>query len=267
MRPPTAASTTSPTSLSISTAHLERYLSVARQVTRLAVGLPPASPALETFEIPLHVLQDDRQSEDLPLGSRGGIAIHSRLSGRRRVPDQGSAAAAVSGLPQGHGLAAAARRPARRQAAEALHGRRRRARAGRPRPATPATASRVSPAIPSGKSTCRSAATPGSRSACRSRPGRTWSACRSCGRCGSRKACRSRCSAAASSPTTRSTWTTRTSARCRSAGRIASSRRRRKDTPSRRAIFVCQPDSASPKSAPARRRFSRRWRASPIGGR
>lgn len=62
-------------SLSISTAHLERYMSVARQVTRLAVGLPPKSPALERFEIPLHVIQDDRQSEDLPLGSRGGIAI------------------------------------------------------------------------------------------------------------------------------------------------------------------------------------------------
>ncbi len=62
-------------SLSISTAHLERYLSVARQVTRLAVGLPPASPGLQRYEIPLFVMQDDRQSEDLPLGSRGGIAI------------------------------------------------------------------------------------------------------------------------------------------------------------------------------------------------
>lgn len=61
--------------LSISTAHLERYMSVARQVTRLATGLPPTSPAIETFEIPLHVIQDDRQSEDLPIGSRGGIAI------------------------------------------------------------------------------------------------------------------------------------------------------------------------------------------------
>ncbi len=30
--------------LSISTAHLERYMSVARQVTRLATGLPPAQP-------------------------------------------------------------------------------------------------------------------------------------------------------------------------------------------------------------------------------
>jgi len=63
-------------SLSISTAHLERYMSVARQVTRLAVGLPPVKPAVEQFEIPLHVLQNDRQSEDLPFGSRGGIAVH-----------------------------------------------------------------------------------------------------------------------------------------------------------------------------------------------
>src|SRR5437870_10565555 len=62
--------------LSISTAHLERYLSVARQVTRLAIGLPPSSPRVETFEIPLHVVQDERQSEDLPFGSRGGLAIH-----------------------------------------------------------------------------------------------------------------------------------------------------------------------------------------------
>jgi Protein of unknown function (DUF1592)/Protein of unknown function (DUF1588)/Protein of unknown function (DUF1585)/Protein of unknown function (DUF1587)/Protein of unknown function (DUF1595)/Planctomycete cytochrome C len=61
--------------LSISTAHLERYLSVARQVTRIATGLAPAVPGNETFEIPLFVNQDDRQSEDLPLGSRGGMAI------------------------------------------------------------------------------------------------------------------------------------------------------------------------------------------------
>ncbi|MGE3512191.1 MAG: DUF1592 domain-containing protein [Vicinamibacterales bacterium] len=62
-------------SLSISTAHLERYLSVARQVTRLAVGLPPAAPVVSTFEVPLHIVQDDRQSDDLPIGSRGGIAV------------------------------------------------------------------------------------------------------------------------------------------------------------------------------------------------
>jgi hypothetical protein len=61
--------------LSISTSHLDRYMSAARQVTRLAVGLPPANPIVQTFEIPLHVVQDDLRSEDLPFGSRGGIAI------------------------------------------------------------------------------------------------------------------------------------------------------------------------------------------------
>src|SRR5258706_2021815 len=61
--------------LTVSTAHLERYLSVARQVTRLAIGLPPTSPDLIKFDIPLHVVQDDRQSEGLSFGSRGGIAI------------------------------------------------------------------------------------------------------------------------------------------------------------------------------------------------
>jgi mono/diheme cytochrome c family protein len=61
--------------LSITTTHMERYLSVARYVTRLAVGLPPTAPGVETFEVPLHVVQDQRQSEDLPFGSRGGIAV------------------------------------------------------------------------------------------------------------------------------------------------------------------------------------------------
>ena len=61
--------------LGLSTAHIERYLSVARQVTRLATGLPPPSPGADTFEISIHVVQDTRQGEDLPLGSRGGVAI------------------------------------------------------------------------------------------------------------------------------------------------------------------------------------------------
>ena len=61
--------------LTISTAHLERYLSAARQITRLATGLPPSGPLLKTFEVPLHVVQDDQQDEDLPFGSRGGLAV------------------------------------------------------------------------------------------------------------------------------------------------------------------------------------------------
>ena len=61
--------------LGLSTAHIERYLSVARQVTRLATGLPPPSPGADTFEISIHIVQDTRQGDDLPLGSRGGVAI------------------------------------------------------------------------------------------------------------------------------------------------------------------------------------------------
>ena len=61
--------------LTISRSHLERYLSVARQVTRLAVGLPPPAAGFDTFDVPLHIVQDGRQSEDLPLGSRGGLAV------------------------------------------------------------------------------------------------------------------------------------------------------------------------------------------------
>ncbi len=61
--------------LSISTAQLERYLSAARTITRLATGLPPTGPGFETFDVPLLLLQDDRQSEQMPLGSRGGVAV------------------------------------------------------------------------------------------------------------------------------------------------------------------------------------------------
>ena len=61
--------------LSIATAQLERYMSTARKITRLVTGLPPAVPAFESFDVPLLLVQDDRQSDDLPLGSRGGHAV------------------------------------------------------------------------------------------------------------------------------------------------------------------------------------------------
>ena len=62
-------------SLTISTAHLERYVSVARQVTRLATGLPPAGADFKIFRVDELLKQTDLMSEDLPLGSRGGMAI------------------------------------------------------------------------------------------------------------------------------------------------------------------------------------------------
>jgi len=61
-------------SLPFTTAHMERYMSVARQVTRLAVGLPPAGPTSTTYEIPLYMSQDWRQNDDMPFGSRGGVS-------------------------------------------------------------------------------------------------------------------------------------------------------------------------------------------------
>jgi len=62
-------------SLPFSTAHMERYMSVAREVTRLATGLPPIGPTVATYEVPLFMSQDWRQNEDMPFGSRGGLAV------------------------------------------------------------------------------------------------------------------------------------------------------------------------------------------------
>ena len=59
--------------LSISTAQLERYLSAARRISRLATGVATA-PDFARFENSVLLTQADRQSEDLPLGSRGGLA-------------------------------------------------------------------------------------------------------------------------------------------------------------------------------------------------
>lgn len=62
-------------SLPFSTAHIERYMSVAREVTRLATGIPPNDVSTMTYEVPLQLKQDWRQSEELPFGSRGGTSV------------------------------------------------------------------------------------------------------------------------------------------------------------------------------------------------
>jgi hypothetical protein len=65
--------------LSLSPALLERYLSAARTVSRLAVGDPTIAPAFAMYDVPKTLVQDERISEDLPFGSRGGAAIHHRF--------------------------------------------------------------------------------------------------------------------------------------------------------------------------------------------
>ena len=62
--------------LSISPLLMERYLLAARKVARIAVGDPAVRPVFETYSLPKFLMQDQyHMSEDLPFGSRGGIAI------------------------------------------------------------------------------------------------------------------------------------------------------------------------------------------------
>ena len=61
--------------LTLSPLLAERYLALARQVRRLALGDPAIRPAFEFYEVSKHLMQEDRASEDLPFGSRGGIAV------------------------------------------------------------------------------------------------------------------------------------------------------------------------------------------------
>lgn len=69
--------------LSVSPLLLERYLSAARKITRLALGDSTIRPDFETYDVSRFLVQDDRASEALPFGSRGGIAIrhHFPLDG------------------------------------------------------------------------------------------------------------------------------------------------------------------------------------------
>ena len=64
--------------LSVSPALFERYLAAANRVSRLAVGDPTIGPGYvaATYSTPRLQYQDERASDDLPFGSRGGMAIH-----------------------------------------------------------------------------------------------------------------------------------------------------------------------------------------------
>ena len=61
--------------LTISPALMDRYLSAARKIGRLAVGDTPLGPATETYKIPILFEQDDRVGDNVPFGSRGGIGF------------------------------------------------------------------------------------------------------------------------------------------------------------------------------------------------
>ncbi len=61
--------------LTVSPLLLEKYLSAAATVSRLAVGDPSLAPTSTEFHVPPARVQNERESRDLPIGSRGGIAV------------------------------------------------------------------------------------------------------------------------------------------------------------------------------------------------
>jgi len=61
--------------LTVSPLLLEKYLAAAARISRLAVGDRSLEPTSTEFQIPPATVQTQRESRDLPIGSRGGIAV------------------------------------------------------------------------------------------------------------------------------------------------------------------------------------------------
>ena len=80
--------------LTVAPGLLERYMSAARRIARLAVGDPSIEADAVRYPLSSLLVQDDRMSEDLPFGSRGGSAVrhHFPLDGEYlvRIGLQGS---------------------------------------------------------------------------------------------------------------------------------------------------------------------------------
>jgi hypothetical protein len=69
--------------LSVSPGLLERYMSAATKIGRLAIGDPTLRPLVQTYSVRPTLVQEDRMSEELPFGTRGGLAVrhHFPLDG------------------------------------------------------------------------------------------------------------------------------------------------------------------------------------------
>jgi hypothetical protein len=61
--------------LSVSPVLMEGYLSAARKISRSAIGDREATPIFTNYDLPRFLMQVERMGEDLPLGSRGGMAV------------------------------------------------------------------------------------------------------------------------------------------------------------------------------------------------
>ncbi len=61
--------------LTLSPLLIERYIAAARKVRNQALGDPDITPAFEYYTLPQALKQDERMNEDMPFGSRGGMAV------------------------------------------------------------------------------------------------------------------------------------------------------------------------------------------------
>jgi cytochrome c5 len=61
--------------LAVSPALLERYMIAAGKISRLAIGDPAMRPAMQTYSLRTTLVQEDRMGEELPFGTRGGLAV------------------------------------------------------------------------------------------------------------------------------------------------------------------------------------------------
>jgi mono/diheme cytochrome c family protein len=60
--------------LSVNPGLMDRYLVAARKIGRLAFGYPESDPPEQVYKIPKFYMQDER-AEDQPFGTRGGLAV------------------------------------------------------------------------------------------------------------------------------------------------------------------------------------------------
>jgi hypothetical protein len=61
--------------LTVSPLLLERYLSAAGKISRLAIGDMTQPVAYQTYDVPRSLIQTDRMSDAMPFGSRGGSSV------------------------------------------------------------------------------------------------------------------------------------------------------------------------------------------------
>ena len=73
--------------LSISPSLLERYMIAAARISQLAVGNPDIRPTLQRYTVRPTLLQHERMSEEQPFGTRGGMSVrhYFPLDGEYRI--------------------------------------------------------------------------------------------------------------------------------------------------------------------------------------